>query len=597
LTGVSVQTRSVTATDIFLVWLDEFGAALGSCDIQKVLPCFDAGGYWKDILAFTWGYRTFSGVTEIRDGLAPLLPNVKPNAIKLAKHRTAPRFGRRSSQNVIEGYFDFETQAGHGSGFVRLLHDADNPFHPKIWLLLTTLQELRGFEEKIGARRASGDDYAQNRVKGNWQDARDTEKAFVDRDPDTLIVGAGHAGLTLAARLKLMGSDALVIEKNPRLGDVWRNRYHSLTLHNQVFANHMAFMPFPESWPTWLPKDKLAGWLEYYAEAMDLNVWTGTELLHATYDDQRKQWSACIRLADGADRVITCKHLVLATGVSGSIPKRPPLPGLETFQGTVMHSAEFTSGAEFTGKTVVVVGTGNSGHDVAQDLCMNDAAKVYMLQRAKTCVVSLEPTAISTYSIYSEGRPVDDVDLVGAALPYPVLEDSYKWLTKKGAANDRELLQKLNAVGFSTFFGDDETGFQMMYLRGEGGYYINVGCSDLIVDGSIGILQFSNLDRFTHEGLRMKDGSVIACDAVVLATGFQNMQENIRKLLGSDIAERIGPIWGFDRNYIMRNVWQATAQQGFWVMGGAFIDARLFSRFLAIQIIASLNGLFPPDHR
>jgi hypothetical protein len=148
-------------------------------------------------------------------------------------------------------------------------------------------------------------------------------------------------------------------------------------------------------------------------------------------------------------------------------------------------------------------------------------------------------------------------------------------------------------VGFNTFFGDDETGFQMMYLRGEGGYYINVGCSDLIVDGSIGILQYQHLERFTREGLRMTDGSVIACDAVVLATGFQNMQENVRKLLGSDIAERIGPIWGFDQNYIMRNVWQATAQQGFWVMGGAFIDARLFSRFLAIQIMASLNGLFP----
>jgi hypothetical protein len=95
------------------------------------------------------------------------------------------------------------------------------------------------------------------------------------------------------------------------------------------------------------------------------------------------------------------------------------------------------------------------------------------------------------------------------------------------------------------------------------------------------------------EGLRMKDGSIMPFDLVVLATGFQNMQESIRTLVGDAIADRVGPVWGFDEEYNMRNIWTRTAQEGFWVMGGAILEARINSRFLALEIKASLEGLLP----
>ena len=92
-----------------------------------------------------------------------------------------------------------------------------------------------------------------------------------------LVVGGGHAGLSIAARLKQLGIDALIVDREARVGDNWRTRYHALTLHNQVQVNHLPYMPFPANWPSYIPKDKLAGWFEAYAETMELDFWTGTE--------------------------------------------------------------------------------------------------------------------------------------------------------------------------------------------------------------------------------------------------------------------------------------------------------------------------------
>ena len=92
-----------------------------------------------------------------------------------------------------------------------------------------------------------------------------------------LVVGGGQAGLSIAARLAQLQVDTLIVDREPRIGDNWRNRYHALTLHNQVQVNHLPYMPFPPSWPTYIPKDKLAGWFEAYVESMELNYWTATE--------------------------------------------------------------------------------------------------------------------------------------------------------------------------------------------------------------------------------------------------------------------------------------------------------------------------------
>lgn len=591
-----------TAEGVFSSWLKEFNLALQSGRADDIVDCFLEDGYWKDFLAITWDFRTYFGPEEIGDDLVPVIARSGLRELKIAQDRTPPQFGRRSGRSVLEGFFDFETDLGRGTGVVRLVQDEpddgqwdeaeEGPW--KAWLLLTSMQELKGFEEQAGMRRPSGDQFSKNLVEGNWLDQRKAGIESAGSNPPVLIVGAGHAGLILAARLKQMGVEALVIEKDERIGDVWRKRYHSLTLHNQVFANHMPFLSFPKSWPVWIPKDKLANWLEFYAEALELNVWTSTALKSAEYDAASKRWNIEVE-RNGEKSTLESPNLVLSTGVSGSIPKIPEIPGIENFKGEVVHSNGFTRGDLYDGKRVMVVGTGNSGHDIAQDLHVNGAEKVYMLQRGPTCVVSLEPTAVRTYAVYREDTPVEDVDLLTSVLPYPILEDTYKWITKQSKVADAKLVEDLEAVGFRTYYGKSDTGFQMMYLKGEGGYYIDVGCSDLIINREIEIVNYDDTKGFSANAVKMRDGSELQVDAIILATGFMNMQENVRKFLGDEIADSVGRIWGLDEHCQQQNMYKPTAQPGLWFMGGALIDARLFSRFLAIRLVAELNGL-TPDH-
>ncbi len=590
--GVTARfDRTHTASEVFATWLAALHDAIESGDQVALGGLFVEDCYWKDVLAFTWSYRTFHGRAELQRRWAELQGDVLPSSVRPSQGRSEPRLTRRSARDVVEAFFDFDIKIGRCTAFVRLVSEDGDWDRPRGWIMLTTLQELYGAEERIGPRRPTGEEYSNRFAGDNWLDERRREAEFIDRQPEVLIVGGGHSGLVLAARLRHMGVDCLVIERNHRVGDNWRHRYHSLTLHNEVWANHMPYLPFPETWPTFMPKDKLAGWLESYVEFMELNVWTDTEMTGARYDSQSRTWQVEI-VREGTMSHLAAPHLVLATGGVSGVPNIPALAGLRDFSGDVVHSSEFRSGEAYRGRTAIVVGTGNSAHDVAQELHANGAT-VTMVQRSPTCVVSLVPSGTMVYALYSEGRSADDSDLIMTSAPYPLFVESSQWVTKRTCELDKPLLDQLNAVGFETDFEPDATGFYMKYLRRGGGYYINVGCSDLIADGKIGLVQARDMKAFTADGLRMRDGRLIAADLVVLATGFENQQEGIRRLLGDEIANKVGPIWGFDENHIMRNMWQRTAQEGLWLMGGSLIDSRLYSRYLALQITADLRQARP----
>jgi putative flavoprotein involved in K+ transport len=493
----------------------------------------------------------------------------------------------RAGTQTIEALFGFETATGRASGVLRLVPNAAGDL--VAWVLLTALDEIKDHEERIGARASSGQAYSREFGGPNWLDYREKAVAYADHDPVAIVIGGGQAGLGIAACLGQLGVNTLVIDRHERVGDAWRKRYHSLTLHNEVHINHLPYMPFPPNTPVFIPKDKLANWFESYADAMELNVWTGTELKHGTFDETTGRWEVSLRRQDGSERTLRPRHLIFATGVS-AIPIRPDAPGLDDFAGTVMHSGQYTTGHTWKGRKALVMGTGNSGHDVAQDLHAS-GADVTMIQRSTTLIVSLTQ-AQKVYDMYKEGPTLADCDLLATAVPYQVLVKSYQISTAASQAADKELLDGLAARGFRLDKGQpDDTGFQMKYLRRGGGYYFNVGCSDLIVDGSIGLIQYSDIDRFVPEGVRMKDGRILEAELLVAATGYKNQQEVVRLYLGDEIADRIGPVWGYDEGGEERNMWRRTAQPGLWFTAGGLPHVRIYSRYLALQIKASEEGL------
>ncbi|MFM9940447.1 MAG: NAD(P)/FAD-dependent oxidoreductase [Hyphomicrobiaceae bacterium] len=586
---MSAKTLPAALTTVAITWLNDFETALAQKNADAAANLFAPDGHWRDLVAFTWHIRTFSGRDAIRSMLRERLPSVRPYNFRIADKRTAPRVVKRAGVESIEAIIAFETETGQASGVLRLVPSKDDPKKHVAWVMLTSLDEIKGHEERIGKRRPRGEEWSGGFGGDNWMDVRKKQIAYTDREPAVVVIGGSQCGLGIAACLNQLGVDTLVIDKHARVGDAWRKRYHNLTLHNEVYVDHMPYLPFPPNYPVYIPRDKIANWLEFYADTMELNVWTGTEFTGGSYDAKADRWALKVRRADGSERNLQPRHVIFATGVS-AIPIKPDLPGLDTFAGEVLHSSQFMSGAKWKGGKAIVLGTGNSGHDVAHDL-HESGVHTTMVQRSSTLIVSLKE-AQRVYELYQEGTPTEDCDLIATASPYPVLVQGYKIAASAMRDGDKKLLDGLQKRGFRLDFGPpDDTGYQMKYLRRGGGYYFNVGCSDLIVDGKIGLLHHRDIERVMPKGVKMKDGSIVEADVIVAATGYKNQQDVVRHFLGDRIADRIGQVWGFDKGGELRNMWCRTSQPGLWFVGGGLPQVRIYSKYLAQQIKACEVGL------
>jgi cation diffusion facilitator CzcD-associated flavoprotein CzcO len=569
-------------------WLTQFESALALSDAGQLKNLFHPDSYWRDVLALSWNLQTINGADAILPALQADAIKAAPSGFRIDPDRAPPRRVTRAGSSAIEAIFRFETAQGRGSGILRLIPDGSDGNRLKAWTLLTALDELKGFEEAQGNSRPRGEAYSRDFRGPNWLDLRQADAQYADRDPSVLVVGGGQAGLTIAARLKQLQVDTLIVDREARIGDNWRKRYHALTLHNQVQVNHLPYMPFPPNWPVYIPKDKLANWFEAYVEAMELNYWTGTALESGAYDEVTGRWSVVLRRADGTERIMHPRHVVMATGVSG-IPNRPELPRLDDFAGTVLHSSQYGDGEAWAGKTALVIGTGNSGHDIAQDL-HSSGADVTLVQRSPTLITNIEPSAQLAYAAYNEGT-LEDNDLIAASMPLVLAKRSHVMLTEQSKQFDQPLLDGLTRVGFKLDFGDGGTGWQFKYLTRGGGYYFNVGCSDLMVRGEIGLRQFADIERFVAHGAWFRDGTTLAADLIVLATGYKPQEQLVRHLFGEAVADRVGPIWGFGEGQELRNMYARTKQAGLWFIAGSLAQCRINSKYLALQIKAIEEGL------
>lgn len=401
----------------------------------------------------------------------------------------------------------------------------------------------------------------------------------------------------MAARLQALNMSALIVDKNARIGDNWRHRYRTLVTHDPVQYTHMAFMPFPSNWPLFTPKDKLGDWFESYASMMELNVWMSTTISKASYSDAEKKWTVTVKRANGSERTLHPKHVIFCTGHAGE-PKVPTFPGQGTFRGTVSHASQHkdasTYQGDLKGKKVVVVGTGNSGHDIAQNYYEAGAGPVTMVQRRGTYVIQADKGLFMLHEgLYDEhGPPTEDADVYGQSLPIPVQFALNIGLTERIAEREKENLEGLKKAGFEVDFGHDGSGIYRKYITRGGGYYIDVGASQLIIDGKIKVEQSPDgIKGFDETGLILADGRKLDADIVVLATGYDNMKTSVEKALGPEEASRCKDVWDLDDEGEVNAMWRPSGHPGLWFFGGSLALCRIYSRFLALQIKARDLGL------
>jgi putative flavoprotein involved in K+ transport len=572
-------------------WLQAFERGLGSGDATEVAALIEDDGNWRDVLAFTWRIQPTIGGKAIAAGMVERQSAVRARHFALNPDRAPPRRVKRLGRDCIEALFAFDTEFGRAEGVLRLTTtDA-----PKAWVISTSLESLTGFEEMIGEKRPSGAAYSRNFGGDNWEGVREKAQAYADHDPTVLVIGGAQAGLSAAARLNQLGVDTLVVEKWPRIGDSWRKRYHSLALHNSIHVNNLPYLPFPPTWPNYIPKDMLGLWFEFYAQVMEINHWTNTEFTKGEWDDAAKCWVATLKTADGGERIMRPRHIVFANGVS-SYPLKPDIPGIDDFKGEIIHSEGFDSGAPYAGKRALVIGTGSSGNDIALDL-HSFGCETTIVQRGSTTVVSIDPSAKLNYALYDEGLSVDDCDLLGTAATPPMTVKGYQLAVKRMMELDKDMIDGLEGIGFKFDIGEDETGHQMKYRRRGGGYNLDAGSSELMIKGEIGLLQNDTIERYCETGALLKDGSIVEADVIVLATGYFPQGELVRRALGEDMAAKIGPVWGEDAEGELANMFKRTPQEGVWFIAGSLTQARVYSKYMALQIKALEEGLIdtPPS--
>ncbi|KAL8909356.1 MAG: hypothetical protein Q9171_005075 [Xanthocarpia ochracea] len=587
---------------IATAWLDAFNDLLTGHDID-IKDLFLDASYWRDLLCTTWDFHTHHGLPKILSVLKRSDKGCRLQAMKLdsssdVKKPTVCPIDFHGNLEGVRAFLTLETDFGRGRGLVKLIPDTKDGGKWKVFTLFTTLEELKGHEESVYTRRPTGVDHGANPGRLNWQERRNVE-ANCERsfEPTVVIIGGGQGGLTIAARLKQLGVSTLIIDRNERIGDNWRNRYHQLVLHDSVWYDHMPYLDFPPNWPIFTPKDKLAEWFEFYAKALELNVWTKTSLMSSDWDEDKRQWSLTLeRQVDGRKetRTLHPRHVIQATGHSGEPYFPSHIEGLDSFKGDrLVHSSQFTGPQpDAKGKKAVIVGCCNSGHDIAQDY-YEHGYDVTMVQRSSTLVVSSENLIdVEMKGVYSEdGPPVEDADILSLSTPNAVAARLKKDHTKEINKRDAPLLRGLQTAGFALDNGPESAGIFTKYLHRGGGYYIDVGASHLIASRKIKIKQGHEISHINPHSLTFTDGSELPADEIVFATGYQNMRETARKIFGDGVAERVRDVWGFDEEGETRTMWRRTGHPGFWFFGGNLALCRFYSRLLALQIKGLEVGL------
>jgi putative flavoprotein involved in K+ transport len=343
-----------------------------------------------------------------------------------------------------------------------------------------------------------------------------------------------------------------------------------------------------------------------YTKVMELNYWGSSECKNASYDEKTREWTVIVQ-RDGKEIVLRPKQLVLATGMSAK-PNTPKFEGMDIFKGDQHHSSQHPGPDKYKNKKAVVIGSNNSAHDICAAL-WEAGADVTMVQRSTTHVVKSDSLMeLGLAALYSEqavqsGMTTAKADLIFASLPYKILHEFQIPVYNAIRERDADYYKRLEKAGFLLDYGDDDSGLFMKYLRRGSGYYIDVGASELVANGSIKLKSGVDVKKLTERSVILSDGTELPADLVVYATGYGSMNGWAADLISREVADKVGKVWGLGSNTTkdpgpwegeQRNMWKPTQQEALWFHGGNLHQSRHYSQFLSLQLKARMEGIPTP---
>jgi putative flavoprotein involved in K+ transport len=319
---------------------------------------------------------------------------------------------------------------------------------------------------------------------------------------DTVVIGAGPGGLAAAAMLRERGIEAVVLERDA-IGASWRSHYDRLHLHTVRWMSNLPGLRFNRAHGRWVHRDGVVRYLERYAAHHGLEVRLGVDVRKLDRAEDDTGW--VIHTTDGP---LHARAVVVATGYN-RIPFIPEWPGKESFEGELLHGQDYRNGEAYRGRDVLVVGSGNTGAEIAVDLVEHEAARVRMAVRTPPNIVLRE----------QNGMPSQVTGLLMRRLP-PKIGDPL-------AAATRKLV-----IGDLTEYGlpDPPRGLLTAFLRDDVVPIIDVGTVDLIKRGRIAVV--AGVVGFEGASVLLADGSSIEPDAVISCAGYKRGLEPLVGHLG-----------------------------------------------------------------
>ncbi|KAH9203185.1 hypothetical protein DL95DRAFT_350116 [Leptodontidium sp. 2 PMI_412] len=573
------------ASDLIENILVKLGCAMEKCDVSELSSLFFTDqAYWRDTLALTYHLRTFKNRDAIASALLELGPKREVCSIQILPDSPA-LICAGPTLSWIESMFTFNTRSPRATcqGKVVILpeYSGENVLKWKIWTLATWLVHFDDFPEDDSRLKLPS-----NPLRGS----------HILRT-EVLIIGAGNSGLILAARLKTLAIDYILIDKNRNIGDNWALRYDNLRFHVPKSFVETPYIRYPDEAPNLLHRDDLAEQMRRFAKELNLEdrVLLETTAESTSYDSSNQTWS--LKLSSG--KVIVCKHLVLATGILSSAPHVPAIESKGNYHGVDIHSIGFQNGAllkEQGVKSVIVVGSANTAFDVVED-CYNAGLHTTMIQRSPTYVIPItywRPEGLGMY----DRLPAEVADSLIFSAPVAVGGQMLGLVHAKFATQEPDRYSGLAKAGF--LVTDSTQSDLMAHLFDRlGGHYVDTGGTEFITSKKVGIRSGVTPLSYTTTGLQLSDGSALDSDAIIWCTGFRDL--DVRTVVacilgegGEAVEAKMETTWGLDCEGETRGMFKRQSKlRNFWVMGGGAAHHRWYSKALALQIKGALEGVLP----
>jgi putative flavoprotein involved in K+ transport len=318
---------------------------------------------------------------------------------------------------------------------------------------------------------------------------------------EAIVIGAGPAGLAASATLKLAGVPNVVLDRAEQVGSAWRTHYERLHLHTVRWLSNLPGYPIPRRYGRWVPRDGVVAYLEDYAAHHELDLRLGVEV-------RRVERDGAVWRVQTSEGPLSARYVVVASGFNHT-PFLPDWPGRDGFQGELVHARRYRSAEPYRGRDVLVVGTGNTGAEIAVDLVEEGARRVRVSVRT---VPHILPRA-------AMGLPGQLVGVMIRRLP-PKLADAIV------RHNQRTLIGDLAEQGLPI----PPEGVYSRMLRTGGVPILDIGFAAAVKRGEVEIV--AAVEGFEGAEVLLADRSRLQPDAVIAATGYSRGLEPLVGHLG-----------------------------------------------------------------